>query len=238
MRRQSGSPLFFWSLPVPPQGVSAPRVPASIARWREFFGGSGRLLCSRRLQAASICIALSLLWAVSFSSQAAAAPAQAPAHSVCSLVRSPSEYNGKDVWIHGRLDFVPPDSGLTLGGPCSRVVDLTWTEQSPFSQSLGRKSLDIAQQELLRDFTRLHRKGDVAVSVRGIFRVGLSGHYVLAVTRITSISISFLEDAGPQGTAAIVVRGPGTGGAADSTRLPYPEPPPVVYADAAVAEQG
>jgi hypothetical protein len=141
-------------------------------------------------------LALSLLGFALFSSNAAAAPEQEAPHSVaiCSLVGLSSRYVGKEVWVYGRLDLVPPDSGLTLGGPCSRVVDLTWNEESAFSKSLGWKSLDIAQQELFRDFTKLHHKGDVTVWVRGIFRVGSSGHYVLTATRITKIAITFLDD--------------------------------------------
>jgi len=141
-------------------------------------------------------IALPILLTALFLVRVAVAAKLVPPRlmEICSAVRSSSKYTGAEVWVRGRLGFVPPDSGLTLGGACSRVVDLTWSEESPFSKSLGRKSLDIAQQELFRDFTKLHRGGDVTVSVRGVFRKARNGHYVLHATSITGISISFLGD--------------------------------------------
>lgn len=134
----------------------------------------------------------------------AAEPAP-PLTDICTPLAAPSKYNGLTVRIHGRLDFAPPDFGLMFASmTCSRAVALTWNDDSSFSKSIGWKSLDLAQQELVRDFTRLHRQGDVSVSLQGVFEVARDGQCTLVATKVICISISFLDDNSPADVSYVV----------------------------------
>jgi hypothetical protein len=114
--------------------------------------------------------------------------------SVCALFQNPLKSSGKEVWVKGRAEFASPEFGMVLGGACPRVVELDWDDGANASQSLGLKALGIAQDELFRDLTKLHRAGRVQMSVRGRLRVAPTGRLILSVKRVTWISISFLEE--------------------------------------------
>lgn len=112
--------------------------------------------------------------------------------SVCALLSQPSKYLGSEAWVRGRMEFAPPDFGLTLQG-CDRAVPLTWSETSPFERSTGRRALDVAQQELFKAFTGADRSASVMVTIAGKLRPTRNGRYEFEVTRLGSITINFLK---------------------------------------------